>query len=114
MTDADLGSPSVPRIGTDADGRVHYYNPSKDRVLVAEDGDVVDVQDLDGRTPTEWANYVARERGGWQTLGIFEHLAEQYHGGAAQKRGHAGEAADHRAARNRRDVIEQRRGSRRL
>lgn len=100
----DLGSPSVPRIGTDAEGRVHYYNPSHDRVLVAEGRDVVDVQDLGGRTPTEWVQFVA-ERTGWQSLGIFEHLAEQYHGGVARKRGHTGEGADLRAARHREATI---------
>lgn len=104
MNNHDLGSPSVPRIGTDAEGRVHYYNPTHDRVLVAQDRDVVQVQPLDGRTPTEWVQFVA-ERTGWQTLGLFEHLAEQYHGGAARKRRHAREAADHRAARHREATI---------
>lgn len=54
-------------LGTDATGADHYFShPRRTIYVVDADGAVEHVEDLGGRDPAEWVQYVADARG-WET-----------------------------------------------
>lgn len=67
-TEKRTGRIDCPRIGVDSTGAIHYWDEPGDRVLVIRDGDVADVQQLDGRPLAEYREFVADERG-WELSG---------------------------------------------
>lgn len=57
------------RVGTDAAGYEHRYNPFKRYLVIVDgDGDVVHERDLHGATISDWIDTVRREQGEWQEL----------------------------------------------
>lgn len=53
------------RLGVDAAGRLHVYDPRRDRVTVLDGDGIEHVEDLNGRSVNAWRAYVA-ERRGWR------------------------------------------------
>lgn len=66
----DLGSHDTPRLGVDSEGAVHYHDTDGDQVVVVDaDGELVAEIALEGRSVSDYRQFIAEEKGGWAIVG---------------------------------------------